>query len=264
MGRLPARRCHRTRCGRPRQARGAGWPVRWSSCRCPIRPPAPASARGRWRGSRPARRANAVRAARPSGRRGCEASNTTCRSSTRRSGSSAGGRGRDRWSSAARGPTLTGGRAPGRPVSEPAPGAPQRGRALRRGPRRVEPWRVSCRDRPRSGPGSRPRPPCSGRAPPQCDRCPDCSNSTHSDCGMRSAMSSICIGVASSWRPLVSSTGPRRRPGACMISQSRSVPTTWNSVGPFIVRYTCGLRASLANERWSNSGAGTTRQRCRS
>ena len=55
-------------------------------------------------------------------------------------------------------------------------------------------------------------------------------------CGMRSAMSSICIGVASSWRPLVSSTGTVDGVQARQMSQSRSVPTTWNSVGPFMVR----------------------------
>ncbi len=69
-----------------------------------------------------------------------------------------------------------------------------------------------------------------------CARWPDCSNSTHSACGMRSAICSTCIGVASSWRPLVSSTGPSTASRRDRISQSRSVPTTWNSVGPFMVR----------------------------
>ncbi len=127
------------------------------------------------------------------------------------------------------------------------------------------------------------------------------SKSTRSEPRIRRCTVSAISGVASSCRPEVISVGvrrkmrqsrfagggplpriprctvsaisvPRRAAGVSSIrisgsratmSQSFRLPTTWNSLGPFIVWYTFGLRSSLAKVRATGSGIGSMRMTCR-
>ena len=90
------------------------------------------------------------------------------------------------------------------------------------------------------------------------------SKRTHSEPGMPRWTVPAIAGVASSKRPEVTSVGAAISPRRSTISHVSRVPTTWNSLGPFIVWQTSGAASSKANERSTSAGFGTTRQTWRS
>jgi hypothetical protein len=66
-------------------------------------------------------------------------------------------------------------------------------------------------------------------------------------------------GVASSYRPLSSNVGAVTDASRSITDQSRNVPITWKSLGPFMVPYTVGSCSSARNVAASSAGTGSVR-----
>src|SRR5436190_1201780 len=90
--------------------------------------------------------------------------------------------------------------------------------------------------------------------------CELCPKMTPSAPGMPRRTVSAMAGVASSCRPERTSVGTPIAPRRATMSQSRSVPVTWNSLGPFIAWYTSGFAASFSKVRVTYAGQGSSRQ----